>query len=336
MIGAGDALFSWLLERIPQKLTGFRDRGTGAMISDRDLGFDDLELVLDAHARTGESPTWSQHEHVLYWIDIEEPALHRFDPKSGEDLSWEMPSQIGAFTLCKSGRVIAALRTGLVRLALDAGALEPLALPPYNPLTHRFNEGKCDARGRFWVATMHDPLRSPAEETKTPARPIHVFTETEGLRERPATAIIGNGIAWGPANDVMLFADTAAQEIQQFDFDLQTGSISGPRAFASFRDEQGRPDGAAVDSEGFYWSALYGGSRIVRLAPDGKIEREIRLPVSQPTMCAFGDADFGALYITTAARGLAPGSEPHAGGVFRCRPGVTGSPPFLFADESRP
>ncbi len=303
------------------------------MRSDRDLSPDAVELVLDAHAQTGESPTWSPREQALYWIDIEEPALHRFDPKSGEDLSWEMLSQIGAFTLCKSGRVIGALRTGLVRLALDSASIELLASPPYNPLTHRFNEGKCDARGRFWVATMYDPLHNPLQETRATARPIHVFTEAEGLRERPATAVIGNGIAWSPANDVMLFADTPAQEIKEFDFDLQTASISGSRIFATFKDAEGRPDGAAVDNEGFYWCALYGGGRIVRMAPDGKIEREIRLPVSQPTMCAFGDRDFDALYITTAAHGLAPGSEPHAGGIFRCRPGVTGTPPFLFADE---
>ncbi len=293
---------------------------------------DDLELVLDAHARTGESPTWSAREKVLYWIDVEEPALHRFDPASGKDSSWELPSQIGAFALCESGSVIVALRTGISRLNLEAGDCELLSPPPYNPLTHRFNEGKCDALGRFWVATMHDPLHRPSRDASVRALPIHVFTLADGLIEKDASAVIGNGLAWNPTNESMYFADTPSSQIRIFDFDLETGNISSPRIFASFLQTGAMPDGAAMDCEGHYWCALYGAGRIVRLTPKGEVDREIRLPVSQPTMCTFGGADCDTLYITTAARGLAPDREPGAGGIFSCRPGVAGSPPFIFAE----
>ena len=134
-----------------------------------------------------------------------------------------------------------------------------------------------------------------------------------------------------PNSRRMYFSDSHARRIWAFDYDLQTASLSAPRIFAQFGAADGTPDGASVDEEGFYWCALYGGQRVLRLAPDGRLDREIRLPVSQPTMCAFGDADYATLYITSAAHGME--AERHAGGVFRCRPGIRGLPPALFADE---
>lgn len=294
----------------------------------------DVDLALDAHAQTGESPTWCEREGALYWIDVEEPALHRFDPKTGRDESWETPSQIGAFALCRSGAVVVALRTGLARLRLDEGDYAPLCQPPYNPLYHRFNDGKCDALGRFWVGTMHDPLQSSGGRVEPPtgkAAKLHVFTFGAGLDEKDASAVIANGLAWSPDSRTMYFTDTQAATISAFDFDLEDAQLSSKRVFAQF--SEGKPDGAAVDSEGFYWCAIYGSGCVIRLSPDGEMDRKIELPVSQPTMCAFGDADYATLYVTTASHGQAGEREPHAGAIFCCRPGVTGLPTSLFADR---
>lgn len=303
--------------------------------------FDQVELVHDARAITGESPTWLQREQRLYWIDIEEPALHRFDPNSGEDQRWVMPCQIGAFTLCRSGDILVALRLGLARISLSDGAFGALDALPYNPLTHRFNEGKCDARGRFWVGAKFDPLPSATAESRadpsgafTVAAPIQMLSFGEALRPAQARAAIANGMAWSLDNRVMYLADTPARKVMAFDFDIESGALSSPRIFAQFEESEGLPDGATIDKEGFYWCALYGGGRVVRIAPNGEIEREIPLPVSQPTMCAFGDADYRSLYITTASQGVSERHEPHAGSIFRCRPGVEGRPPNLFADEA--
>ncbi len=304
--------------------------------------FGQVELVHDARAITGESPTWCEREQQLYWIDIEEPALHRFDPSTGGDQRWVMPCQIGAFALCRSGDILAALRLGLARISLFNRAFAALDAPPYNPLTHRFNEGKCDARGRFWVGAKFDPLPSATAERHasalgplTGAAPIHVLDYGEALRPAHASAVIANGMAWSLDNRVMYFADTPTRRVTAFDFDIESGALSSPRVFAQFQGSDGKPDGAAIDREGFYWCALYGGGRVVRIAPNGEIEREIRLPVSQPTMCAFGDADYRSLYVTSAAQGVSKQREPHAGGIFRCRPGIEGRPPHLFADDSR-
>lgn len=306
----------------------------------------DVELILDAKASTGESPTWSAGEQVLYWIDIEKPALHRFDPRTGEDQHWEMPSEIGSFALCQSGHVLAALRTGSARVETGRGAYELLGAAPYNPLTHRFNGGKCDARGRYWIGTMHKPLFR-AEHTATTdeagrhelAKPIHVFSQTNGLKPLGLRAVIANGFAWSPDHRTMYLTDSDAGIIHAFDFDLESGEPSHPRVLAQFEPGQGKPDGAAVDAEGRYWCALYGGGRVVRLGRDGNIDREVALPVSQPTMCAFGGSDLETLFITSAANGLdseAREREPHAGGLFRCSPGVRGQAPVLFADGAGP
>jgi len=304
--------------------------------------FSQVELVHDARAITGESPTWSEREQRLYWIDIDEPALHRFDPIAGKDQRWAMPCQIGAFALCRSGDILAALRLGLARISLLDGAFTALAGPPYNPLTHRFNEGKCDARGRFWVGAKYEPLpgatverRADASGALTGAAPIQMLGFGETLRPAQARAAIANGIAWSLDNRVMFLADTPTQQVMAFDFDIESGALSSPRVYAQFHGSEGKPDGAAIDKDGFYWCALYGGGRVVRIAPNGEIEREIRLPVSQPTMCAFGDADYRSLYITTASQGVLERHEPHAGGIFCCRPGVEGRPANLFADEAR-
>lgn len=288
----------------------------------------EAELVLDAGATTGETPTWSQQERRLYWIDVEEPALHRFDPSTGIDERWETPGQIGAFALCEDGAVILALRAGLFEFRPESGACVSLCGPPYNPFTHRFNDGKVDRDGRFWIGVMHDPLNGAAPAPA--AWPLQVYVAGEGLRGTEISAVIANGLAMSPDMRTLYFSDTAAARVTAFDLDIDAGALSRPRLFASFEDVKGKPDGAAVDVEGAYWCALYGGGRVARLSPDGEVLGEVLLPVSQPTMCAFGAEDDGALYVTTAAKGLSRIEEPLAGGIFRCRPGVRGLPNFLF------
>lgn len=292
-------------------------------------------MAFSANASTGESPTWSVGEQTLYWIDIEEPALHRLDPATGRDERWEMPAEIGAFALCRSGDIIVALRTGLAKVNLSEGTFAPLSVPPANPLTHRFNDGKCDALGRFWVGTMLNPLSSPAprrDPTDGDARPLAVYSHQFGLATQAPRAVIANGVAWSPDSRIMYFSDSHARVVWAFDFDLETGTLSSERVFAQFSEAEGAPDGAAVDCEGFYWCALYGGGRVVRLSPEGSRAGEIRLPVSQPTMCAFGGANYETLFITSAAQGVSKISEPLAGAIFSCTPGVQGCAPALFAD----
>ena len=285
----------------------------------------EVECVLPARAQTGESPFWSEREQALYWIDIQEPALHRFDPPTGRDRAWTLPAEIGCFTLCDDGSsALVGLRSGLHRLDLRSGEVQLLVPPPYDPALFRFNEGKCDSAGRFWLGTMFDPL-DKALKNQDRRGHLYSYTASGGLVTHDDLAIITNGMAWDASGTTMYLAHTVDGTIATFDFDAASGRLSGRRLFATVPKEAGEPDGAAMDVGGGYWSALHTGGRLRRFMPDGTIQCDLTLPVSSPTMCAFGGPDLADLYITTAVQGVPdPKRRRLDGGLFRCRPGVRG------------
>lgn len=288
----------------------------------------EIELVLDAGATIGESPTWCAVEAALYWIDVKKPALYRYHPDTGAQREWPLPSDIGAFALDDdlSGAVV-ALRTGIFGLDFASGRLTPLAPPPFDPALHRFNEGACDATGRFWVGVMFDPLQ-PGMCVPIAAS-LHSFTRSVGLKAEPDAAELHNGMAWSVDGRQFLLSHSQAGAIWSFDFEPQAGRLSRRRTFATIPQADGLPDGAAVDTDGGYWCALHGASRLRRFNEDGSIDHDIVLPVSQPTMCAFAGSKLDTLYITSAADKLSDAqrrAEPYAGGILRLRPSRTGVP----------
>ncbi len=283
-----------------------------------------IETVLNFRATIGESPTWVADERALYWIDVKAPALHRYYPDDESTSSWPMTSDIGGFALTGDGSAVVALRQGLFRLDLDSGALHLLAPPPFDPALFRFNEGACDANGRFWIGVMFDPLRGSA--SGQPGR-LHSFTFAEGLREEPDAAELHNGMAWSGDGGTFFLSHSNSGEIIAFDYEESGGVISNRRVFATVPGELGIPDGAAIDTEGGYWSALHGGGKLRRFHPDGSADRDIDLPFSQPTMPAFAGEDLATLYVTSASDHMseeAKAREPDAGGLFRLDAGSRG------------
>ncbi len=290
-----------------------------------------IDTVLDAHAVIGESPTWVADEEALYWIDVKRPALHRFRPADGATRIWQVTSDIGGFALMEGGAALVALRRGIHRLELSSGALTLLAPPPFDPALFRFNEAACDANGRFWVGVMFDPV-----EGNPPPQPgrLHSFTLNSGLRAEPDAAELHNGLAWSADGRTMYLSHSNAGQIFAFDYEPHDGRLSGRRLFATIPSEHGIPDGGAIDAEGGYWCALHGGGRLRRFAADGRIERDVELPVSQPTMCAFAGADLATLYVTTASDHMSEDDkqrEPQAGNLLRLVPGVRGVPRPIMA-----
>ncbi len=274
-----------------------------------------IETVLAAHAIIGESPTWVQPEGALYWIDVKAPALHRYRPEDGATRSWRLTSDIGGFALTEDGGAVVALREGIYRLDLDSGALHLLAPPPFDPALFRFNEAACDVNGRFWVGVMFDPL-----EGNPPSQPgtLHSFTFRDGLRDEPDAAELHNGMAWSAYGATFFLSHSNKREIIAFNYDADGGRLSNRRVFATVPEHLGIPDGAAIDIEGGYWSALHGGSKLRRFHADGTVDRDIDLPVSQPTMLAFAGSDLATLYVTSASNGMsakALAAEPLAGAL---------------------
>jgi sugar lactone lactonase YvrE len=280
-----------------------------------------VEVAVAAHAIIGESPTWSAAEHALYWIDVKKPALHRYAPATGEVRTWPLTSDIGAFALCEDHAALVALRHGICRLDFSTGALDQLAPPPFDPSLFRFNEGLCDETGRFWVGVMFDPV----ETARLPRRgSLHSFTFAGGLRREIDEAELHNGMAISEDARKFFVSHSNEGAIYVYDFDAATGALGSRKEFARISTGFGLPDGAAIDAEGCYWCAIHGAGRLRRYTPAGTVDRDILLPVSKPTMCAFAGENLETLYVTSAAEGIDTDGEPLAGALLRFRPGVKG------------
>jgi sugar lactone lactonase YvrE len=279
----------------------------------------------------GESPLWHPAEQVLYWCDIPGHALNRFDPKSGAHSRWAFETDVACCAPLVDGGLLLALRTGLVRFDPATDERTPLTLPlPYDPKIERFNDGKADPQGRFWVGTIYEPRSAPHAA---------LYRYARGTLDRLAGDItVSNGLAWSPDARALYWSDTKAHVTYALDFEPSDGGLSNRRVFAQWPiktpDQDlatygGRPDGAAMDSEGHYWCAMFEGARVLRLAPDGRVVQEVKLPVRCPTMPCFGGADLKTLYITTARENRPADElarEPLAGCVLQLRVDVPGLP----------
>lgn len=280
------------------------------------------EVVAGGNAILGESPVWSPGEAALYWVDINNPTIHRLDPATGMRKRWPIETEIGSIGLAGPGRMIAGLRTGAHYVDLETGKIAPICDPEgegrFN--RNRMNDGKIDRAGRFWVGTMNDPGHAPVGTLYRIGADGQAEPCLDGIR-------VPNALCWSPDSRVMYFTDSYSHEIWAFDFDLETGAMANRRVFATIPEDEGVPDGATVDADGFVWCAHMFGARVCRYAPDGGRDREIALPVPQVTSCAFGGADLDTLYITTASLGMdraALGEQPLAGALFAVDPGVRG------------
>jgi sugar lactone lactonase YvrE len=286
-----------------------------------------FECVLDVKASLGECPLWSVDEEALYWVDINAPSLNRFDPATGINAAWPMPQSIGCFVLRQRGGFVAALRDGFWLVDPDGTLDRRIALAPYDPAHHRFNDGRADYRGRFWAGSMNE-----RRDAGTAA--LYCLDPDSTLSAMIANVMISNGLAFSPDSRTMYHTDTPTRVISAWDFDLASGAISNRRVFAQFSVETDRPDGAAVDREGCYWSAFYRGGKVVRLSPRGERLAEYPLPAMCPTMCAFGGSDLKTLYVTSA-RQQRNAEElvrlPQSGGIFAMRVDVPGLPEPKFA-----
>lgn len=291
---------------------------------------DMISAALMTPMKLGESPFWHPDEQALYWVDIPGQAVHRLHVESGIHRVWPMPTEPGCIARCAEGGVIVALRSGLALLDTQSGELTPIADVPYNTSVMRFNDGRCDAAGRLWVGTLYEPRDQPAA-------PLY-SVEHGKISDSGRRATVSNGVAFSSDNRTLYHSDTTTHRIFACDFDLATGKVGKARLFQEFSTDKthnygGRPDGAAVDSEGAYWCAMFEGGRILRFSPSGELLREIRVPARCPTMIAFGGPDLRTLYITTA-RNNRPEAElikyPLSGCVLSLRVDVAGREEYAY------
>ena len=287
----------------------------------------EVTCAVDSRNRLGEAPVWDVAEQALYWVDIEGRLLQRYRPATGSVDRWAMPERIACFALREKGGLIVAFASGIAFYDLATRAIDWIARPEADKPHNRFNEGKCDREGRFWAGTMDDRL---AEHTAAlyrvdPDLSVHKVFGDVG---------ISNCFIWSLENDAFFFADTLDSAIYKFDYDHATAAVGNRRKMIDTTGTGASPDGGTIDEEGFLWNAQWDGWRIVRYAPDGRVDRIVALPVQKPTSCMFGGPDLKTLYVTSAVWDLTPeqlAGQPQAGGLFAIDAGVRGVPEPRFA-----
>jgi sugar lactone lactonase YvrE len=282
----------------------------------------DVTCVLDAKAELGECPVWSAEEQALYWVDSYAPALHRLDPATGATHTWPMPKPIGSFALRAAGGAVVALRDGFYVLDLDTGLLRFVAGPPPVPGT-RFNDGKASPDGRFFAGTMDE------ERLSRPLGALYRLDPDGSLHLVLDGLIVSNGLAWSADGKTMFHSDSKGQVIWAYDYADGEVDVAGRRVVAEPGEEVGRPDGAATDMEGCYWSAGISAGVLNRWMPDGRLDRVVPMPCAHPTMPCFGGPDLRTIYVTSLRHHVAPdvlAASPLSGGIFAVRVDVPGVP----------
>jgi sugar lactone lactonase YvrE len=286
------------------------------------------ECVLSARAVLGEGACWFAAEQRLYWVDILRGEVHRFDPATGSDEVRKTPGHVSLVQPATRGDLVLGTRDGIARMDFASGKFVLLCDPEAEVPGNRFNDGKPDPRGRLFAGTMaYDG--SDKKGALWRIEPDLTFTK---LIDRVGNS---NGLGWSPDRKTFYWTDTKTGCVFAFDYDERTGDITNRRVVVEVDKLIGRPDGLAVDEEGFLWTALWAGHGVARWNPaNGEMVAMVECPAANATCPAFGGCDLDVLYFTTAQQGreeAEPSPEAAAGNLFAAKVGVKGLPGFAFA-----
>lgn len=288
----------------------------------------DAVVALKVNAKLGEAAIWDIDNQKLYWVDIEGRSFNIFDPASGENRFYQTGKRIGTVVPINADTVLVALEDGIATIDIQKASIDYVLKTDIHKVNNqRFNDGKCDPRGRFWVGTLS--MDGVAQKSS-----LFCINKDFNLSEKLTGISISNGIAWSIDGSLMYYIDTPTSEVIQFDYDLESGTIGNRKTIIKIAKEDGYPDGMTIDSQGMLWVALWDGFGVIQIDPsNGNILRKINLPVPKVTSCAFGGPDLDQLYITTASVEMTEEElikYPLSGSVFTANVKVTGLPPNHF------
>ncbi|URN96468.1 MAG: SMP-30/gluconolactonase/LRE family protein [Candidatus Pristimantibacillus lignocellulolyticus] len=288
-----------------------------------------VSLVSNKKASLGEGPVWNRATAQLYWIDILEHNLHIHHPKHPQDDEViAIPPYISSVIPRQSGNIVLTLKDGFYSYDVTTKELTLLAEVEASLIDNRFNDGKCDPKGRYLAGTMSMSNQLAKGSLYSLDPEYHVTTLLTDVS-------ISNGLAWSAEGDTMYFIDTPTSNVVAFDYDLETGHITNQRVVVQIPEHLGFPDGMTIDAEGMLWVAHWGGWCVSRWNPmNGQMIQTVSVPASQVTSCTFGGTELDTLYITTARVGLSEEEllkQPDAGGLFSIKLGIKGTPANTFA-----
>jgi len=264
----------------------------------------------------GEGPHWITGSQALLWVDIVKPSVNILDPATGTSVEMTMPSKVSAAVSAGEGAILLALEDGLW-LRDRHGAFSPCASPDMTGV--QFNDGKCDPAGRFWVGSRSSD-GSPGKGKLHSLDPDGVF------REAADGFDVCNGLGWSPDAKAFYLVDTIPRILYRFDYDCTAGRISGKSVLRNFSEDEGKPDGLAVDAQGNIWCAMWDGGGIRVLFPNGEDRGWLPVACPRPTSCAFGGASGDLLFVTTASVGVDLEASPASGNIMAYRTAIPGAP----------
>ncbi len=278
----------------------------------------------------GEGSLWDEKQQVLYWIDIAQNKVYRYDPENGSNLAYDVGENVGTVVVATNDKLLLALRSGFAWLDPDTGQVIHLMDPEADKPHTRFNDGKCDPKGRFWAGTM-------VENSQKSDGSLYCLDTDLTVTRKMTGVSCSNGLVWSRDQRYFYYIDTPTFQIHGFEFDLATASLGARRVIADLPREAGAPDGMTIDASDGLWIALFGGGRVIRINPaNGAVNYEVEVASPNVTSCAFGGSELDELYITTARVGLSDERRreyPLAGSLFSAKVPFQGMPARRFARE---
>ncbi len=277
------------------------------------------KIVADTKLVTGEGPLWHPKEEKLYWLDIPNGIILRYDPNTGSHEQVYQGEVIGGFTIQEDGGLLLFMEKGAVKIWRDGELITVIDEIPDERET-RFNDVIADPEGRVFCGTM------PAKDHLGRLYRLDI----DGSLQKILDGIgISNGMGFTPDRKQMYYTDSAKGEIYLFDYDQKSVNISNQRVFLKVRESKVEPDGLTVDAEGCLWSARWNGSCVVRVAPDGIEEIRITFPAKKVSSITFGGKDYKDIYVTTAGGDSREEEGSGAGALFHLNLDIQGVPEFF-------
>lgn len=287
----------------------------------------EVKVLYNGKASLGEGPLWDYRFNELLWVDIESNELNFYNPDNHKHYSYKFDSYISAAVPASGAKYILALQNGLAIFNRVSQNLEYFSDPEKKLPDNRFNDGKCDPQGRFWIGSMDMNVKNSQGALYCVNKKLNVYNKIQGLT-------IPNGMAWSSDNQKFYFIDTIDFKVKQFEFNSETGEINNPKYIFEVPKTHGAPDGLTIDKDGMLWIAHYGGANVSRWNPNnGKLLQKVDIPALHVTSCCFGGKKLDTLFVTSA-RGRLTSEElsqyPLSGSVFSFNPGVEGTKASFF------
>ncbi len=287
-----------------------------------------LKHIENSKSLLGEGPLYNEKENSLYWTDIKGMRLFKYDLETKKVSDYNFTKPIGSFAFTCNDEIITTTTCGFEYANKDSNRLLPIVNPEEDKPNNRFNDGKCDAKGRYFAGTMDN-------NEKEITGSLYCY-DGNSVKKIEDNLFVSNGLGWSPDSTKFYLTDSPKRVIYVYDYDLELGAISNRQVFANTQEKDGYPDGLCVDSEGYVWSAHWYGWKVTRYAPDGSIDSVYDMPVPKVTSCNFGGKDLKTLYITTASFELSEEElekAPLSGYTFALQTKVKGQKPNIFIEN---